>query len=136
MSITDVAVLALYPAIVVFAGWSVYLYGFRVIWPAWRMGELRMRDHALPMAVVLAAGADTAENLYYGASRLIPDGYLLAGFTMSAVGPMKAVILFAGVLAVAGYKQAVTGRSVLSDLACKACLIWAASFVVLSTMMR
>lgn len=132
MTTIDMIVLALYPPVVFFAAWAVWCFGANVLLPAYRMGSLSVRDHALPIALVLVATADLVENLFYGYARLDPNGYAKITGVLSAVGPMKTLILFGLIFAVAGYRKAVNGTADLGRLIAWAVGLWLLTFVVLA----
>lgn len=132
MSTIDALVLGLYPPVILFACLAVWCYGVHVLWPAWKTGQLNVRDHALPISLVLVAGADLLENAFYGYARLSPDGYNRLTGLLSAVGPMKTLILLGLVFAVSGYRKAVYGHSELGKLLALAGGVWFLSFIVIA----
>ena len=131
MTITDASVIALYPPIIFYAMWAVFLYGYHVIWQALKIHSLNVRDHALPIAIVLCAGALLIENLFYGYARVDPKGYTSLTTILSLVGPMKTIILCGLVFAVASYKKAVEGKTALGQLFGMAFAIWVATFILI-----
>lgn len=131
MGLIDFAVLALYPPIIFFALWAVWLYGGHVIWPAVREGMLNVRDHALPIALVLTASADLVENTFYGYARIDKEGYNHLTTVLPFIGPMKIVILIGTMFAIAGYQKAVYGATRMAQLITLAWCMWCTSFLVL-----
>jgi hypothetical protein len=131
MTITDASVIALYPPIIFYAMWAVFLYGYHVIWQALKIHSLNVRDHALPIAIVLCAGALLIENLFYGYARIDHRGYDYLTTILNFVGPMKTIILCGLVFAVASYKKAVEGQTALARLFGVAFAIWFTTFILI-----
>ena len=131
MSITDNFVLALYPPIIFFSAWSIWLYAVHVLLPAYRAGKLSTKDHALVLALVFTGFAHLAENIFYGYARLDPEGYSSLTRILGIIGPMKVLILLGMVFAVAGYKKAVNGELGLRMISAIAVFIWVASVTVI-----
>lgn len=133
MSTINLAVLALYPAVIVFAWLPVWLYAFNVLLPAWRRGQLNILEHALIVAVVAYASADLTENIFYGTARIFPEQFDWIESVLPWVGAMKVIILMAGVFAVAAYEKSVHDRTSLPRLVAVALAIWIAAFFWLMT---
>jgi len=132
MNSVDLAVLALYPPVIIFSGWAVYLYIVKVIAPAWRDGTFNLADHALVIAFALITAADFLENIYYGAARLDKGLYIAMTGFLPTVGILKVVILGGTIFAISGYRKALYGKMQLTQLSFAAWSIWLTSLLVLS----
>lgn len=132
MSSIDIAVLALYPPVIVFSGWAVWLYVVNVLIPAYRSGVFNLSDHALVLAFALITSADFLENIYYGFARI--DSKLYSAFSnfLPTVGILKTIILAGTIFAVAGYRKAITGQMKIAPLAMMAWSIWFVSMMAIS----
>lgn len=121
----------MYLPIALFSGTACWLYIARGLWPALRNGTFKLERHAVALAATAALLAHFSETLFYFAMRIDKDNmsWLLVNFEV--VAPMKLIILFSSVLAVAVYNKAVFGVQNLMKLNLLALAVWAAGFVAL-----
>jgi hypothetical protein len=130
MRVIDAMILALYAPIVMFSGAACWLYLVRVLVPAIRHGTFSLERHAVALSAIAALLAHFIESLFYGLGRYdFEYQYLWA--RLEWVGPMKVVILFSSVLAVAVYNKAAFGKMNLLRLNVIAFGAWLAFYVFL-----
>ncbi len=129
-SFVDQAILALYIPIVAFSGTACWLYITRVLWPAIIRRHFTLKHHAVALAATFALLAHFTENVYYGIIR-IDDRFVSYMGKLEFIAPMKLIILFSSILAVAVYNKAVFGAQNLLRLNMIALVLWLGSWIVL-----
>jgi hypothetical protein len=126
----DQAVLAIYFPIIVFSATACFLYLANVLIPAIRSKTFRFERHAVALTAVSALLAHLTESSYYSFVRIINSAHEFMNF-LPFIAPMKLIILFSSILAVAVYNKAVFGAQNLLKLNLIALAVWLVSFVAL-----
>lgn len=125
MRIIDAIVLGLYPAIAVFASWASYLYVFRVLLPAIQLRRLNLGDHAIMGGISALLVAIFIEDALYGPQRWGVGFFDKLADVLPLVGISKTFILMGSVLAVFGFRHAISGDDDFGRLVAVAGAVWA-----------
>lgn len=131
MRIIEQAILALYIPIVFFSGRACWLYITRALWPSIQHKTFRLERHAVAVAATAALLAHFIENTYYGVIRIDDEDFGQWMSALAVIAPMKLIILFGSILAVAVYNKAVFGVQNLMRLNLISAGMWLASWALL-----
>ena len=130
MSWQTIILVALYVPVTVFAVLGVVRFGTALVRLV-RKGEFRRDQHLMWVALVLLLTADALENIYYGIARISPAVYSALGHMVSAVLPMKLLILSALIVTVAAWCEIRLATKVLVEAAVGALVLWGVTAAVI-----
>jgi len=113
------------------AGAAAWLYGRAVLLPAWRAGQITVRHHGLPLAIVVSFTGDLLQTVIYGIGRLFPNVWPALYYHYPLLTALRLLVLAAAVLALAAYGAMAGWRCRWPHLVIGALVLWAVAFAVL-----
>jgi hypothetical protein len=128
---TAAAFHALNLPLLVAAVMAAWLLARDVLLPAWRRGELSLRHHGFPAAIVLAFAVDSVQAVYYSIGRMLPGTFDALYYAYGPLAMIRLTVIAAALMALATYAQIAGWRWRWPWLLAGAVGLWAFAFAVL-----